>query len=221
MNYEESGHHRLSCNMERLENRFESITIKKNNLGNYVLYGLMWWEFVQDGKPIKSLVSIKSNNLRWNINIEASQDYERIYIGSTPKSFLLNATRKILYNFSFTNMMSNDVLLTLTILNDGRDGFMKYNIYENLDSYIVKINVSGVKKDEIKIILEDGIIKVKTNPKPENLEDIETKLIMFEPVKSETEIYLPNIESVEAKLEDGILTLVAPKKSKGIKIDII
>jgi len=43
---------------------------------------------------------------------------------------------------------------------------------------------------------------------------------MFEPTKGEVEIYLPNIESVEAKLEDGVLIITAPKVSKGIKIDI-
>ena len=116
--------------------------------------------------------------------------------------------------------MSNDVLVELTVLNDGKDGFMKYNIYEGLDNYIVKINVAGIKKDEIRVVLEDGIVKVKTNPKIEMIEDTDTKLEMFEPTKGDVEIYLPNIESVEAKLEDGILIITAPKVSKGIKIDI-
>ena len=49
---------------------------------------------------------------------------------------------------------------------------------------------------------------------------VETKIEMFEPVKSETEIYLPNIESVDAELKDGVLILTAPKVSKGVKIEI-
>jgi HSP20 family protein len=97
---------------------------------------------------------------------------------------------------------------------------MNYNIYESVDNYMVKINVAGVKKEEIKIILEDGIVKVKTNPKLEENEEMETLLENFKPVKSECEIYLPNIESVEAKVEDGVLILTAPKISKGIKIEI-
>jgi len=112
-------------------------------------------------------------------------------------------------------------LVTLTILNDGKDGFMKYNIYEELNNYTVKINVAGVKKEDIRVVLENGIIKVKTNPKEEVNNDIETKIEMFKPVKGETEIYLPNIESVDAELKDGILILTAPKVSKGVKIEII
>ena len=129
-------------------------------------------------------------------------------------------TRQILYQFAFTNIMSDDVLVTLTILNNGKDGFMKYNIYEGLDNYTVKINVAGVKKEDIRVILEDGIVKVKTNPKEEVNEEMETTIEMFEPVKSETEIYLPNIESVDAELKDGILILTAPKVSKGVNIEI-
>lgn len=184
----------------------------------------MWWEYNQNGKPTKSLVSVKSNNLIWNFNFnfyeESDYTYARDSNGCTVASFLTCLTRKILYNFSFTNIMSNDVLVELTVLNDGKDGFMKYNIYEGLDNYIVKINVAGIKKDEIRVVLEDGVVKVRTTPKNQTIEDVETKLEMFEPTKGEVEIYLPNIESVEAKLEDGILIITAPKVSKGIKIDI-
>lgn len=200
------------------------MTIKKNGADTYNLFGLMWWNFEQNGKPIKSLVSVKSNNLKWDFNFNISDDRDYTYArnghGCIIGSFLTYLTRKILYNFSFTNVMSNDVLVELTVLNDGKDGFMKYNIYEGLDNYIVKINVAGIKKDEIRVILEDGIIKVRTSPKSQSDEDVEAKLEMFEPTKGDVEIYLPNIESVEAKLEDGILIITAPKVSKGIKIDI-
>jgi HSP20 family molecular chaperone IbpA len=206
------------------KNNFESISIKKNNLGNYVLYGLMWWEFKENGKPMKSLVSVRSDNLRWKLNMTMESDYDYTYFkngrGSTLGSFLSGITRTLLYNFSFTNIYSNDVLVEFTVLNDGKDGFMKYNIYEGLDNYIVKINVAGVKKEEIRVILEDGIVKVKTNPKVKEMEDMEAVIETFEPVKSECEIYLPNVLSVEAKLEDGILILTAPKESKGVKIEI-
>lgn len=214
----------MGYNIGSLKNKFESMSIKKNNSGNYNLYGLMWWEFEQNGKPIKSLVSIKSDNLIWDINTQVQQDCDYTYFrgghGGVLGNFLSGMTRKILYNFTFTNINSDDVLVYLTILNDGKDGFMKYNIYEGLDDYTVKINVAGVKKEEIRVVLEEGIIKVKTNPKVQEIEDVDVKLEMFEPIKSETEIYLPNIENVDAKLEDGILILIAPKVSKGIKIDI-
>lgn len=54
----------------------------------------------------------------------------------------------------------------------------------------------------------------------ELVEDVDIKIEMFEPIKSDIEIYLPNVESVKAKLEDGILILTTPKESKGVKINI-
>lgn len=214
----------MTYTLSEFKNDFESLTIKKNGINTYNLYGLMWYEFKQDGKPIKSLVSVKSNNLRWNYKATIEQNYDTTYFrngnGSILGSFLENMTRQILYNFSFLNIMGDDVLVTLTVLNDGKDGFMKYNIYEGLDNYTVKINVVGVKKEEIRVTLEDGIVKVRTNPKIQEIEDVDAKLEMFEPVKGDVEIYLPNVQSIDAKLEDGILILTAPKESKGVKIDI-
>lgn len=214
----------MTYTISDLKNNFESLTIKKNGADTYNLYGLMWWEFINNGKKTKSLVSVKSNNLMWDYKatIEENCEYTNVTGGNGIiwGNFLTALTRKILYNFSFLNIMSNDVLVTLTILNEGEDGFMKYNIYEGLESYIIKINVAGVKREEIRVVLEDGIVKVRTSPKSEVIEDVDVKLEMFEPVKSDVEIYLPNVQNVEAKLEDGILILTAPKESKGVKIDI-
>jgi len=221
----DSDYNEASCiSLNSLKSDLESFTVKKNSLGTYNLYGLMWWEFVENNKPKKTLVSIKSDNLVWdyNINININEDYTYIKNGNgyVLGSFLSSITRQILHNFNFYNIKNDNVLITFTILNKGEDGSMKYNIYEGLENYIVKINVAGVKKDEIKVVLEEGIIKVRTNPKNQTIEDVDVKVEMFEPVKDEIEIYLPNIENVEATLEDGILILTAPKKSKGIKIEI-
>lgn len=202
------------------ENKFESLSIKKNNLGHYVLYGLLWWEYTQDDNKVKTLVSVKSENLVWEYNIHIMQDNDYIYNHGI-RSMLINQTRQILHNFSFKNIFNNnDVLVNLTVLNDGKDGFMKYNIYEGLENYTVKVNVAGVKKEEIKVTLENEVIRVKTKPNVNEMEDMNTKVEMFEPIKGDIEIYLPNVETVDAKLEDGILTLIAPKQSKGVKIEI-
>ena len=68
--------------------------------------------------------------------------------------------------------------------------------------------------------MENEVIRVKTKPNVNEMEDMNTKVEMFEPIKGDIEIYLPNVETVDAKLEDGILTLIAPKQSKGVKIEI-
>ena len=40
----------------------------------------MWWEFVENNKPKKSLVSIKSDNLVWDYNININIKMEGIKI---------------------------------------------------------------------------------------------------------------------------------------------
>lgn len=204
---------------------FETLSIKKNNLGHYILYGLIWWNLKVDGVETKTLCSIKSGNLKWKYDCRMEENHDWVNVhdgrGGILNSFLSSVTRNILYNFTFENVFNTEeVLFELTILNGKKDEFMNYNIYEGLESYVVKINVAGVKKEDVKIVLEDGIIRVKTNPKTIELDDMDIMVENFKPVKSECEIYLPNVESVEAKIEEGILVLTVPKVTKGIKIDI-
>lgn len=209
----------LQFAIKDIKNSFESMIIKKNNLGNFVLYGLLWCEYEKNSEKIKSLTSIKSENLVWNYNMEIlySPTYE---FGYSDNVFIEPMIRNFLHNFSFTNIFDRDkVFVTFQTLNKGDEGFMNYNIYENLDNYIVQVDMAGVKKNEIRVTLEDNIIKIKANPKKQNDEDLETKVEMFKPVKGEVEIFLP-VESVEAKFEDGILILTAPKVSKGVNIEI-
>jgi HSP20 family molecular chaperone IbpA len=215
----------IKTNNDIFKNNIESISIKKNNLGYYNLYGLIWYELEINNVLTKVLCSIKSNNLIWNYNLcyEHNCNYIDACGGKSNVllyRFLDSITAKILHKFTLENINTKDVIFEITILNGKKDDFMHYNIYDGLDNYIVKINVAGVKKEDIRIILEDDIIKVKTNPKKENMEDMEVMVEEFKPVKSECEIHLPNILSVDAELEDGVLILTVPKKSKGIKIDI-
>lgn len=206
-----------------LTNNFESMAIKRNRDNTYSLYGLMWHEFEQNGERHKGLVSVKSDNLKWNCDMSYEENYDIVHAskkGVKLISFMDNITRRLLYNFSFENIHSNDVMIELTILNKGEDEYMKYNIYEGLENYIVKVNVAGIKKENLKISLEDGVIRIKANPKLNKMEDYEVKKEDFKPSKEEAEIYLPNVESVFAKLEDGILILDVPKVNKGVNIAI-
>lgn len=203
----------------------ESISIKRVNKNQYRLYGLMWIEYTKNDNAEKSLVSFKSNNLKWKPNFSIQEECSRYQISGGYNNNVIfdvldHISRKIFYNFTFENIHTDDVLVDFTILNKKGGDFMEYNIYETLDNYIVKINMAGVKKEDIRVILEDGIIKVKAKPNAKEVEDVETMLETFRPASGETEIYLPNIETVEAKLENGVLILTAPKVSKGVNIDI-
>ena len=96
----DSDYNEVSCiSLNSLKSDLESFTVKKNSLGTYNLYGLMWWEFVENNKSKKSLVSIKSDNLVWdyNINININEDYTYIKNGN---GYVLGS-----FNFNKTNFI--------------------------------------------------------------------------------------------------------------------
>ena len=69
------------------------------------LYWKTWaWEYTQDDNKVKTLVSVKSENLVWEYNIHIMQDNDYIYNHGI-RSMLINQTRQILYNFSFKNIL--------------------------------------------------------------------------------------------------------------------
>lgn len=199
---------------------FESLSIKKNIKDDmHNLYGLVWFE--SEGK--KQLVCIKSNNLKWDYSVNYINNTTYVYGGKTKAPIISYLSREIFQELRFKNLENSEtnVIFELNILNGKDDEFMNYNVYEGLEDYRVEINVAGVKKEDIKVILEDEIIKVKVRPSKETLEDdYEVIREEFRTKKQECEIYLPNIMNVNAKYENGILILKAPKESKGIKIEV-
>lgn len=203
----------------------ESLSIKRTNHNTYNLYALVRHFHIVNNEPIEYLINIKSNDLKWDYTLNILTCFETIeikggYSDSRLISFLDRVTREVLHNIQLKNMHHNETIVEFTILNKG-DELMEYNIYEDLEFYIVEVNVVGLTKKEISVVLEDEIIRVKTKPQKSNKNiDLETKLETFKPIKSETEIYLPNVEEVNAKLENGILILTVPKISKGVKINI-
>lgn len=204
----------------------ESISIKKNLDNTYNLYALMNSEMTVNGKYANHLIGLKSKNLRFKEDFDFSVDlssetnykYANNVRGQRLCSFIDSITREVLYNLKFSKQA--DILCEFEILNKG-EGIMNYNVFEGLDKYTVQVNVAGFTKEELSIVLEDGIIFVKTRPHDMMLRDDEECIAKnFEKCKSDCEIYLPNIESVDAELKDGILYLNVPKVSKGIKIEI-
>lgn len=98
---------------------------------------------------------------------------------------------------------------------------MTYNIFETPESFEVQVNVPGFTSDELTVLLEDGIVRVKARPKSvTNDDDREIILQNYEKQKQEVEFYVPNSESAEAELKNGILYITVPKKAKGMKVEI-
>lgn len=107
-------------------------------------------------------------------------------------------------------------------------GHMKVDISENEKEYILEAELPGVKKDEINLEVNDDRLTIavsrdeKTEEKKDNYLRRERRTSSM--IRS---FSLENVASdkITAKHENGILTLVLPKKEqvvvKGRKIDIM
>lgn len=97
---------------------------------------------------------------------------------------------------------------------------MKTDIEENDSSYVLNIEVPSVKKDEIKIKLDDGYLSVSVNQNHENVEkDKNSKVIHRERFVGNyrRSFYVGDnvrYEDISAALEDGVLKVDVKKRAK-------
>lgn len=88
-------------------------------------------------------------------------------------------------------------------------------IKENDDSFNLNISVPGIKKNEIKIELNNGVLEVSGERKTEKTEESDKfHLSEISYGKFSRRFQLPdnvNHEKIDAKVEDGILRLSIPK----------
>lgn len=107
-------------------------------------------------------------------------------------------------------------------------GHMKVDISENEKEYILEAELPGVKKDEINLEVNDDRLTIAVN-KDEKTEEKKDNYLRRERRTSSMirSFSLENVASdkITAKHDNGILTLVLPKKEevtvKGRKIDIM
>lgn len=99
------------------------------------------------------------------------------------------------------------------------------DISETDNSFELSFAVPGIKKDEIKIDLNDGQLTVSGERRFEeeksgkNFHSVETRYGVFS-----RSFHLPdniNIDKVEAKYEDGILNITVPKDAKKAQVKSI
>lgn len=108
-----------------------------------------------------------------------------------------------------------------------QSGLMKVDIRDEGEAFILETDLPGVKKEEINIDIGDGRLTISVN-KDEQVEDKRENYICRERRASamRRSFNLDNIdiEKINAKLENGLLTLRLPKseaeKPAGRKIDI-
>ncbi len=112
------------------------------------------------------------------------------------------------------------------------EGFTDWNpatdIYETKDSYVFKIEIPGLKKDDIEIDLKENVLSIRGEKK----DDTEIERENYHRVESfygsfSRSFTIPkdiNSKKIEASLKDGILEIKVGKadevKAKKIQIDV-
>jgi HSP20 family protein len=92
------------------------------------------------------------------------------------------------------------------------------DIIENNDNYIMKAEIPGMNKDDVKITLEDNILTIRGEKKNEgekkegNYHRIERSYGSFE--RSFTIQGTIKSNDIDAQYKDGVLTLILPKAEK-------
>ena len=81
------------------------------------------------------------------------------------------------------------------------------DVHEDKDAYLAHFEVPGVKKEDVKIELNNGLLTVTAEKRQKNGESESSHTLS-------RSISVPdgvNVEAITAKLEDGILNLTLPK----------
>ena len=127
-------------------------------------------------------------------------------------------------NRAFDGLFRGDLFDADTFMN--RSWSPAVDISETNDSYLIRAELPGLKKDEVKITIENNTIAIRgekkndTEKKGENFHVVERSYGSFERTFT-----LPGAiknDSVEARFEDGILSVTLPKTeaSKQNVIDV-
>lgn len=95
------------------------------------------------------------------------------------------------------------------------------NIHENETSHVIELAVPGVKKEDIKIELADNKLTISADvTKEETTENEKSVRKEFSYHSFKRSFNLPKLvdtEKIEAKNENGLLTVLIPKKEEEIK----
>jgi len=102
---------------------------------------------------------------------------------------------------------------------------MKVDVSEADNSYQVKAEIPGVKKDDIHISVDGNLVSISAEVKKETKDKEGEKVIRSERYfgkvsRSFTLSSDVDADKVQAKYTDGLLNVTLPKKSNGKKISI-
>jgi HSP20 family protein len=103
----------------------------------------------------------------------------------------------------------------VTTLFEGRGNCGLINVYEKENEYTIELSAPGLKKDDIKIELDENVLKISStveDKKEDNFDGYYRK--EFRKSSFERSFQLPKDvakNQISASMVDGILTLTAPK----------
>lgn len=99
-------------------------------------------------------------------------------------------------------------------------GQIRMDVKENGDGYTVSAEIPGVKKDDIHVTVEGGMVTVSAEVKQEDVQKKDDRVLRSERYYGSISrsISLPqDVEQSQAKAryDNGVLTLTLPKKTGG------
>ena len=101
------------------------------------------------------------------------------------------------------------------VVTDGYKWRPATDISETKDSYEVRAELPGVSKDDVQISVKDNLLSIKGEKRQENMDESKNhKLIERRYGTFERNITLPSkvdTDNINAKFNDGVLTLSIPK----------
>jgi HSP20 family protein len=104
----------------------------------------------------------------------------------------------------------------------GQAGILRTDIREKKDAYLLETEMPGVRKEDIELIRENGVLTISVrSAAPEGEDDYIRRERVFG--ESKRSFALKNIdeETISARLENGVLFITLPKQKRELgKIEI-
>ncbi len=142
-----------------------------------------------------------------------------------------NPARELKWSSDLSNMQREinrlfENLLCGEIKDDGTSGLSLWtpavDITEQDNQYVVKVELPGVSKDDVKITIESSILTIRGEKKQENYQRIGRSYGSFQRLFT-----LPGTvksDAIDAIFKDGVLTVTLPKaeeaKPKHIEVKV-